>query len=151
MKLVSRICLIAFVSTGLIACSGMSNRDAGVLTGAVVGGLAGSAIGGGSGRVVATAVGAVAGSLIGGRIGADMDQRDRARMMGAIDSSPTGKHTRWVNPDTGHEYDVVAKRTYYVEKQPCREYVTRARIDGKMDKVHGTACRSPDGRWRVTN
>lgn len=32
---------------------------------------------------------------------------------------------------------------------PCREYTIDALIDGRERIVNGTACREPDGTWRV--
>lgn len=34
---------------------------------------------------------------------------------------------------------------------PCREFQTHIIIDGKSEPAHGTACRQPDGTWRVVN
>jgi hypothetical protein len=34
---------------------------------------------------------------------------------------------------------------------PCREFQTHIVIDGKSEPAHGTACRQPDGTWRVVN
>lgn len=33
----------------------------------------------------------------------------------------------------------------------CREYQTTARINGAPQKTYGTACRQPDGSWRIVN
>lgn len=33
----------------------------------------------------------------------------------------------------------------------CREYQTTARINGALQKTYGTACRQPDGSWRIVN
>ncbi len=40
-------------------------------------------------------------------------------------------------------------RTYDAAQGPCREYTTSVVIDGKTQSVHGTACREPDGIWRI--
>jgi surface antigen len=32
---------------------------------------------------------------------------------------------------------------------PCREYVTDAVIGGQREQVTGTACRQPDGSWKI--
>jgi hypothetical protein len=34
---------------------------------------------------------------------------------------------------------------------PCREFQQNIIIDGKRQKAHGTACRQPDGSWRIVN
>ena len=33
----------------------------------------------------------------------------------------------------------------------CREYQTTRDIQGRATKVFGTACRDPDGQWRIVN
>lgn len=38
-----------------------------------------------------------------------------------------------------------ADRTY------CREYTTQTTIAGKRQQTYGTACRQPDGSWRIIN
>jgi hypothetical protein len=35
--------------------------------------------------------------------------------------------------------------------QECREYQTQTMIDGRPQPSHGTACRQPDGTWRIVN
>lgn len=34
---------------------------------------------------------------------------------------------------------------------PCREFQTEIIIDGRKQLAHGTACRQPDGTWKVVN
>lgn len=34
---------------------------------------------------------------------------------------------------------------------PCREFQTEIIIDGRKQPAHGTACRQPDGTWKVVN
>lgn len=36
-------------------------------------------------------------------------------------------------------------------QQECREYQRQIQIDGKMQMAHGTACRQPDGSWRLVD
>ena|SRR5438067_1708435 len=33
----------------------------------------------------------------------------------------------------------------------CREYQTTRDVQGRPTKVYGTACRDPDGQWRIVN
>lgn len=33
----------------------------------------------------------------------------------------------------------------------CREYQTSRDVQGRPTKVYGTACRDPDGQWRIVN
>lgn len=37
------------------------------------------------------------------------------------------------------------------QDQVCREYQSTAVINGKRQPTYGTACRQPDGSWRIIN
>jgi surface antigen len=44
----------------------------------------------------------------------------------------------------------VPTRTYFGNSgQPCRDFTTRASIDGRNQTIYGTACRQPDGSWQT--
>ena len=152
-KKTTTVAAVLSLAAGMGACTGMSHEDTGVVTGGIIGGVVGSQFGSGGGRAAGAVVGAIAGSMIGGAIGRDMDARDHERFMNALESSPTGRHVTWHNADSGYYYDVVTTKTYYRvhsgDRQPCREYVTKARIGGKVRQIYGKACRTPDGSWRV--
>lgn len=138
------------LSLSLVGCQNMSQQDVGTVTGGAIGALVGSRFGGGSGRSVAVAVGAVTGALIGGQIGKSMDQADRMKVNQALETNRTGQISGWKNPDTGNYYRVTPKRTYQNTRgQYCREYITKATIAGKEQTMYGTACRQPDGQWKV--
>ena len=34
---------------------------------------------------------------------------------------------------------------------PCREFQESVIIDGKTQRAYGTACRQPDGTWKIVN
>jgi surface antigen len=143
---------VLLISAALMAgCAQVNNEDIGMVTGGVVGGLLGSQFGGGAGKVAAAAGGAFIGTMIGGRIGKYMDRQDKLEVERALETAPTGREVSWNNPDSGYHYHVTPTRTYYVDKAPCREYVTQAEINGKIEKIHGKACRQPNGTWRVAS
>jgi surface antigen len=139
------------LSVLLASCTQMNNEGAGTVTGGVLGGLIGSQFGGGSGKVAAAAGGALLGSYLGGNIGRTMDRLDRLEMERALETAPTGREIIWQNPDTGNRYTVKPTRTYYANKQPCREYITKAVIGGRTQQIYGKACRQADGAWRVVS
>lgn len=148
--MVKRSLLLALVaSLGLTACADLNNEDAGVLGGAVIGGLLGSQFGGGSGQVLATGAGAMIGAFIGGNIGKTMDKQDQMEMRQALETTKTGKTSRWRNPDSGNRYAVEPTKTYYQKGRPCRQFTTTAVIDGRKEVLHGRACRDPRGRWQM--
>jgi surface antigen len=124
----------------------------GGLIGAAVGALAGNTIGRGSGRVAAIIGGGIIGAIVGGNVGRSMDRMDAVEAQNALETAPTGQTVSWRNPDSGSEYTVTPTRTYREETgRYCREFTTWGWIDGYEEKLHGTACREPDGTWRRVN
>jgi len=133
----------------LAACENPPTKEQkGTVAGAVVGGVVGSTIGGGTGRTVAIVAGTLAGALIGGHIGQKMDEADRLKAAQALENTPTGQPTSWKNPDSGDQYTVTPTRTYESSSGPCRDYTVNATVDGKPEKVQGSACRQADGSWK---
>jgi surface antigen len=119
--------------------------------GAAAGGLLGSQFGKGSGKTTMTIAGVLAGALAGGAIGRSMEPVDQACVSRTLENTPTGQTVAWQNPDSQSSYWVTPTKTYQSGGAPCREYVTDAVIDGRREKVYGTACRQADGSWRVQN
>ncbi|HXV23821.1 MAG TPA: RT0821/Lpp0805 family surface protein [Alphaproteobacteria bacterium] len=131
---------------------GHCNRD---VLGAVIGGVAGGAIGAGvakgDNRTVAIVGGTIIGAIIGGVIGRSMDRVDQNCVGQALEHAQDGQEVRWHAPN-GYEYEVVPRRTYTsAGGQYCREYTTTAVIHGRAERVYGTACRTPDGSWRLVS
>lgn len=126
-------------------------EQAGTIIGGVLGGVLGSQVGGGHGQTAAIIAGALAGAAIGGAVGQSMDDNDRRKVAETLEGVRTGVPAAWRNPDTGVEYSVTPTRTYDTAGGPCREFTTEAIIGGRRETVYGTACRQPDGSWRVMN
>lgn len=127
------------------------NQQAGTIIGGVLGGVLGAQVGKGHGRTAAIIAGSLAGAAIGGSVGRTMDDNDRRKVAETLEGVRTGVPSTWHNPDTGAQYSVTPTRTYETASGPCREFTTEAIIGGKREKVYGTACRQPDGSWRVMN
>src|SRR3954468_3971379 len=145
----TRIALALAAALSLAACETPPTKDTkGTVAGAVVGGVVGSAIGGGTGRTAAIVAGTLAGALIGGHIGRKMDEADRLKAAQALESTSTGQSSSWKNPDTGTQYTMTPTRTYEESGSPCRDYTVNAMVDGKPEKVQGSACRQSDGSWK---
>ncbi|HKK30588.1 MAG TPA: RT0821/Lpp0805 family surface protein [Alphaproteobacteria bacterium] len=131
-------------------------ESVGTLGGAVLGGLLGSQIGGGTGRLWATGAGAVLGSLVGSEVGRSLDRADKVYMakttQATLEHSETGSTSTWNNPDTGHSGAVTPTRTFQrPDGQYCREFQQTVTIGGKEEQAYGTACRQPDGTWKVVS
>ena len=126
------------------------NREVvgGVLGGAL-GGVLGSQVGEGAGRAAATIGGAAIGVLVGGAIGRRMDEADYACVAHALEYAPGDRPVAWGDPDSDARYRVEPLRTWRDEAgRLCREYVTTAVVDGRVEEVRDAACRLPDGGWR---
>ena len=153
--------LVRAISTLLIAlmlaaCAtdGEQKQLAGKLLGAGLGAYAGSKIGKGRGQLAATAVGALGGAFIGGAIGESLDKVDKLHAKRAQNqalAAPIGQPISWRNPDSGNSGAVVATRegTNRASGAYCREYQTTITVDGQNQTAFGTACRQPDGAWKM--
>lgn len=133
--------------------TGPTNEQGGQVVGGLLGGVLGSQVGGGNGRTAAIIAGTVVGALIGGSIGRTMDATDRMKAQNAFEYNRSNEPTSWHNPDTGNSYTVTPTRTYTNQStnQSCREYTTKAVIDGRRETVVGNACRQSDGTWKAVN
>ncbi len=153
------IALSVALLVGLTACADSQygqKQTVGAVLGGVAGGLLGSKVGGGSGKLAAAAAGTVLGVFLGSEIGKSLDKADQGYAsrthQAALETSPTGKETGWRNPDNGHSGSVTPTKTYQSESgQYCREYQQTVTIDGRTESAHGTACRQPDGSWKIVN
>lgn len=151
--------IIALFAIGLSAAGcaqdGPSGGQiAGGAGGAVLGGVVGSQIGSGSGRLIATGAGAVIGALVGSEIGRRLSEGDEERLtrttQDTLENNQTGQTSSWENPDTGHRGEVTPTNTYRTESgRNCREYRHTIYIDGEPEQAYGTACRQPDGSWKI--
>jgi surface antigen len=152
--------LVALVAILTPACAGIGagvganpKTTVGAMGGGALGGLIAAAAGG---KGTAIAAGVVGGALLGGLAGNLLDQRDK-RLAGeaaqrALETAPSGAAVAWQNPDTGHSGTVVPVKTYQADSGTyCREYQNTMTINGKKENSYGTACRQPDGSWKVVS
>ena len=138
------------------ACeSGREKETVGTVLGGIGGAVLGSQVGGGSGRLIATAVGTLAGAFIGNQIGSGLDKVDQQKMVSAeqkAQTAPIGETISWNNPDTGNRGSVTPVRDGTASNgQYCREYQHKVIIDGEEKSAYGTACRQPDGSWKIVS
>ena len=127
-------------------------EDTGKVVGGVLGGVLGSQVGKGKGRVAGAVAGTLLGVFIGGSIGKSMDAQDRYNTAQVLETNPTNQPTSWHNPDTNINYTVTPTNTYETAQgAPCREYTTQVNVGGKQETAYGTACRQPDGSWKIVN
>jgi surface antigen len=152
----SRIALVAVTALALAACTqGRETEELGTILGGVGGAAIGSQIGGGSGRIIAAAAGTLLGAFAGRELGKSLDKADAAAAQKAQDrahTAPVGQQITWSNPETGHSGTVTPTRQGTDQGgNQCREYQSTVTIGGKTEQAYGTACRQPDGSWKVVN
>jgi len=128
---------------------GRCNSDViGQVIGGGLGALAGSQIGSGNGRLAAVAAGTIIGVLVGGEVGSHMDRVDALCVDQALESAPDGETIVW-NNDRG-AYSVTPTETVTTTSgQYCREYIAKSTVGGEPVQTYGTACRQPDGSWKL--
>jgi len=140
--------------TGVMSGGDINKQDVGTLAGAIGGGVIGSTMGKGNGKTAATIGGALLGGLIGNSIGGSLDNADRAAYNAtsqrALETAPAGQTLPWKNPQTGN-YGSVTPSNYYTNSagKYCREYTQTINVGGRSQEGHGTACREPDGTWKI--
>jgi surface antigen len=149
----------ALAAVVLAGCADMQNnpkQTAGTILGAGTGALIGSQIGSGKGQMAAIAIGTLAGAMVGGSIGRSLDDVDRMKAQQttqtALERVPDGRASTWSNPNTGHSGSVTPTYTYKdAGGRDCREFRQAVTIEGRTEEAVGTACRQPDGTWRIIN
>lgn len=119
------------------------------ILGGAGGAVVGAQFGKGNGKLAATAGGALLGVLLGTEIGGSLDAADAACANQTLELADTGRPVVWNNPDAGAQYTMTPTRTYEASGTFCREYTMRARVGGRSQEAYGTACRQPDGSWRI--
>lgn len=156
--MIKKTAVALMLAGSLAACdqTAGTKQNLGTLLGAVGGGLAGSQIGGGRGTLVAVGVGTLLGALVGGEIGKSLDNADRAAMAQtttrALEATPSGQTSSWRNPDSGNYGTVTPQPAYQTASgQYCREFTQTVTVGGKTEEAFGTACRQPDGTWKIVS
>lgn len=154
-RMLTPVILIALLVAGCETTGGGSRTKTalGGLGGAAAGGLLAATAGGGATGIAA---GTILGGLIGGLVGDRLDAADHRQMHRAtqstLETAPTGTAVAWQNPDSGHAGVVTPTRTYQkASGEYCREFQQTVQIDGQEQKAYGTACRQPDGSWKVVD
>jgi surface antigen len=159
-RLSSRLLLIPALAAalGLAACENgnqPNKQDFGTILGGIGGAVIGAQFGKGTGQLVGVAAGALAGAYLGNQIGASLDKADKAAMERASNTAttaPIGQSISWRNPDSGHSGTVTPTREGTAANgEYCREFQQTVTIGDKTEKAFGTACRQPDGSWKIVN
>lgn len=153
-SIAAALCLLATMPSCTQLTQGIENNPKavlGTLGGAALGGGIAALAGGGTGAIVGATLG---GALLGGVIGNRLDARDKQmatqNAQQAFNSSQTGQTSVWNNPDTGNSGTITPTRTYQLASGTyCREYHQTITVGGEQQQAYGTACRQPDGTWKI--
>ena len=158
MKAFKSIILTTALAFTLSACAdGPGTKQmVGAVLGGATGGFLGSKVGGGKGRLAAIAGGTALGLFLGNGAGKSLDRADKMQAAqvsnAALEKLPSGTTSGWKNPDSGNSGTVTPTRTYQASSgQYCREYQQSVTVGGRTESAFGTACRQPDGGWKVIN
>ena len=149
------VVLVAAVFLAGCGPSGIAKEEVGAIVGAGLGGLAGSFIGDGGGQLVAVGVGTMLGAIMGGEVGKSLDRADELALAHAqheaLENGVSGSTTTWQNPDSGHSGEIVPEPAYQqADGTYCREFQQTIVVGTKMESAYGTACRQPDGTWKLS-
>jgi surface antigen len=133
---------------------GVNKAEVGTAAGAIAGGVAGYQFGGGAGKALATVGGTLLGAYLGNQVGSSLDNADRAMVeqtsQRALETAQPGQSLPWNNAQTGNSGTITPKGYYRNSRGDyCREYTQTIRVGGKTQEGFGTACRQPDGSWKI--
>ncbi len=154
-RAVAVVLLAAFPALACQTLADSTRENPKAVLGSLGGAAAGAGIaalaGGGAGWIVASAL---AGGLLGGAIGHHLDNKDKQMAAQAaataFENNRTGQGSAWKNPDSGNSGSVTPTKTYQAPGgQYCREYRQDIVVGSEKHQAYGTACRQPDGSWKI--
>ncbi len=149
---VAALGLVAMLAAG---CADQgAKQNVGTLLGGVGGAVAGSQFGSGKGRLVGVAAGTLLGALLGSEVGKSLDRADQQHLgtanQRAFETARSGTAVTWRNPDSGNYGTVVPQQAYQTNNgEYCREFQQTIHVGGQSQQGYGTACRQPDGTWKI--
>jgi surface antigen len=139
--------LAAAVLFGGISCA--KKAQTGAVVGAGAGAAVGSMVGSKSSRTTNILIGAGIGLLLGYIIGNEWDKHDQEQMDKTLEHGRSGEKTRWVNPDTGNEFEVTPGQPVQRHGRVFRKVdVTTTTPQGRTATETAEAYRKDDGTWQ---
>ena len=153
-RTVASVLLVVMLSGCAQTGQGIANNPKttmGGMLGAAGGGLIAAAAGAGTAGIIG---GVLLGGLLGGAVGNALDQRDKQlaaqNAQNTFEHARTGETSTWKNPDSGHSGSITPTNTFQnASGQYCREYQQTITVGGEKHQGYGTACRQPDGSWKI--
>jgi surface antigen len=149
--------LVLLIIVPMLSCAPgtRTGETLGALTGIVAGAIIGYQVGGDdTARTIGAGVGMLVGGLAGSQLGRMYDKLNaeehrvhESAISSTIETSKIGEGNQWYNKETGSSGRVIITK----EEGYCREYQQTIVIGGKEQQGYGTACRQPDGSWKIQN
>lgn len=143
----------AAMAIALLAGCASSGKEQAKTEGGVVGGTIASQYGTGNPKLASLGVGTLLGAFIGKDVAAGLDKSDQAQAEVAARRAyggPIGEKAGWTNPQSGNSGTVTSIRDGYNNAgQYCREYQQTVTVKGTTELAYGTACKQPDGTWKI--
>ncbi len=137
-------------------CAGTyTKKDTGTALGALSGGALAYGLGkDSSNKEIWTVLGIGLGAMMGSQLGAQLDERDRLlagqTLQNSLELNQNAIPRQWKNPDNGHSGAVIPVKTYQTQTgQYCREFQQTITVGNQTQDAWGTACRQPDGSWKI--
>lgn len=131
-----------------------SADPAGVLAGAIIGGLLGNAVTRGNSRPAGTVAGIVIGGALGASLTQNLDCNDRSYSYKAYSTAfnagrPNAQYD-WNNPANAHRGSIHVG-TYYNDPDGfrCTSFNQTIYINNRPQNATGRACQQPDGTWAI--
>ena len=127
---------------------------AGVLAGAILGGILGNAASGRRDQGAATAAGVIAGGAMGAALTSKMDCGDRSFAYQSyslgFNSGRPGAVYQWNNPQNRHRGEMRVL-DYYDDEDDfrCAVFSQTVYINNRPEEARGRACQQPDGNWAI--
>jgi surface antigen len=125
---------------------------AGIASGAALGSYIGSGAGF-NGSLFGAAFGGLFGGVLGNRAGAYLDARAQQKMnqagFYALNHGANGSVYNWAEGNSSGSF--IPSSSFQNNGLYCREYYQKVNIGGNVQNAYGTACRMPDGSWRIMN
>jgi surface antigen len=148
-----RIAIVTAAAGALLlgGCNGGSHIVTGAIPpGANTGEVFGSPVASGVGEPT---IGPVEGGLMGDDVGRSLSEADRRIALKAeyeaLEYSRAGLLTEWKSASGDVKGRITVGGITRVNSLDCREYTHSISIGGRVRVVRGTACREPDGAWRI--
>lgn len=136
---------IAFPSAPYVEVNCGSQSILGTVIGGAAGGLVGHQFGKGDGKTAAT----IGGAIIGAVLGNNYTQTDRNCAAQAFEYARPGTQVLWQSPDD-ESYAIMPGNIISRDNgEYCREYQSVVTVGGVAQPSYGTACRMPDGQWKI--